>query len=90
MRTFADLRIDDDPRSSLAEHQRYSVVTHVADLTHTVLVRLPWDYPPYGLDADEQPVADAVRASMSIPFVFRSRHRGDRPRRGHAPSTRMS
>ena len=45
VRTFADLRIDDDPGSSLAEHQRYSLVIHVADVTHQVLVRLPWDYP---------------------------------------------
>jgi NTE family protein len=71
VRTFADLRIDDDPESSLAEHQRYSLVIHVADVTHQVLVRLPWDYSLYGLDADQQPIADAVRASMSIPFFFR-------------------
>ena len=71
IRTFGDLRIDDDPGSSLAEHQRYSLVVHVADLTHQVLVRLPWDYGLYGLVADEQPVADAVRASISIPFFFR-------------------
>jgi NTE family protein len=71
VRTFGDLRIDDDPGSSLAEHQRYSLVIHVADLTHKVLVRLPWDYPLYGLDADQQQIADAVRASMSIPFFFR-------------------
>lgn len=71
VRTFGDLRIDDDPGSSLAEHQRYSLVVHVADLTHKVLVRLPWDYSLYGLAADEQLVADAVRASMSIPFFFR-------------------
>jgi len=71
VRTFADLRIDDDPDTSLAEHQRYSLVIHVADLTHKVLVRLPWDYPLYDLEPDEQPIADAVRASMSIPFFFR-------------------
>jgi NTE family protein len=36
------------------------------------LVRLPWDYRRvYGLDPDEQSVADAVRASMAIPFFFR-------------------
>jgi NTE family protein len=34
-------------------------------------VRLPWDYSQYGKKADEQPVADAVRASMSIPLYFR-------------------
>jgi NTE family protein len=71
VRTFGDLRIDDDPGTSLAEHQRYSLVVHVTDLTHRVLVRLPWDYSLYGLAADEQPIADAVRASMSIPFFFR-------------------
>jgi NTE family protein len=74
VRTFGDLRIDDDPGSSLAEHQRYSLVVHVADLTHKVLVRLPWDYPLYGLDGDKQLIADAVRASMSIPFFFRPVH----------------
>jgi NTE family protein len=71
VKTFGDLRVDNDPGTSLAEHQRYSLVIHVADLTHKVLVRLPWDYPLYGLDPDEQLIADAVRASMSIPFFFR-------------------
>jgi NTE family protein len=41
-----------------------------SDVTRGRLVRLPWDYPKYGLDADEQLVADAVRASMSIPFFY--------------------
>ena len=41
-------------------------------MTTGQLVRLPWDYRRvYGLDPDEQSVADAVRASMSIPFFFR-------------------
>lgn len=43
----------------------------MADLTAGQLVRLPWDYRRlYGLDPDEQSVADAVRASMAIPFLF--------------------
>jgi NTE family protein len=33
-------------------------------------VRLPWDYPKYGLDPDQQLVADSVRASMSIPVFY--------------------
>ena len=41
-----------------------------SDVTRGRLVRLPWDYPKYGLDADDQLVADAVRASMSIPFFY--------------------
>jgi NTE family protein len=67
--TFADLAIDDD---ELPPEQRYRLVVTVADVTRGQLVRLPWDYRRvYGLDPDEQPVADAVRASMSIPFFFR-------------------
>jgi len=69
VRTFGDLAIDDD---DLPVEQRYNLVVTVADVTTGQLVRLPWDYRRvYGLDPDEQPVADAVRASMSIPFYFR-------------------
>jgi NTE family protein len=68
--TFADLRLH-DPASSLERWQAFSLVVHASDLTRRVLVRLPWDYDQYGLDADSQRVADAVRASMSIPFYFR-------------------
>ena len=41
-----------------------------SDVTRGELVRLPWDYPRYGLEADDQLVAEAVRASMSIPFFY--------------------
>jgi NTE family protein len=44
------------------------------DITRGELVRLPWDYVRYGLDPDEQPVVDAVRASMSIPIFFEPTH----------------
>ena len=67
--TFADLRIR-DPGSSLAKEQSYRLVVMAADLTTGELVRLPWDYHRYGLDPDAQSVADAVRASMSIPYFF--------------------
>lgn len=30
----------------------------------------PWDYHRYGLDPDEQRVADAVRASASVPYLY--------------------
>lgn len=67
--TFGDLALDDD---ALPVEQRYRLVVTVADTTTGQLVRLPWDYRRvYGLDPDEQSVADAVRASMSIPFFFR-------------------
>jgi NTE family protein len=69
VRTFGDLAADDQ---SLPEERRYKLVVTVADVTRGELVRLPWDYRRvYGRDPDEQSVARAVRASMSIPFFFR-------------------
>ena len=69
VRTFGDLALDDD---ELPPERRYRLVVSAADVTTGQLVRLPWDYRRvYGLDPDEQSVADAVRASMSIPFFFR-------------------
>ena len=68
VRTFGDLAVDDD---HLLPERRYKLVVTVADVTTGQMVRLPWDYHRlYGLDPDEQQVADAVRASMSIPFFF--------------------
>jgi NTE family protein len=67
--TFADLAITD---RNLPPEQRYRLVVTVADVTLGQLVRLPWDYQRiYGLDPDEQSVADAVRASTAIPFFYR-------------------
>jgi NTE family protein len=68
VRTWRDLRVDDP---SLPPEQRYRLVVTCSDLTLGQLVRFPWDYRSvYGLDPDSQPVADAVRASMAIPFLF--------------------
>jgi NTE family protein len=70
--TFGDLRISeaDDPESALPEDQRYRLVVMASDISKGQLVRLPWDYRRYGLEADDMRVVDAVRASMSIPFFF--------------------
>lgn len=69
VRTFADLALDD---GELPPEQRYKLVVTCADVTLGRLIRLPWDYRGvYGLDPDRQLVADAVRASMSIPLLFR-------------------
>lgn len=70
VRTFGDLKITDDPTTSLPPERRYRLVVHTADISSGVLVRLPWDYARYGLDPDSQLIADAVRASMSIPFFY--------------------
>lgn len=67
--TFGDLRID-DPGASPSDARAYRLVVMTSDVTRARLVRLPWDYDQYGLEPDEQRVADAVRASMSIPFFY--------------------
>ena len=69
VRTFGDLRTD-DPGDDGSLHARYSLVVTASDVSRQRFVRFPWDYPDYGLDPDEQPVVDAVRASASIPFFF--------------------
>lgn len=70
VRTFGDLRLPPDPGSDLPQEHRYGLVVLASDVSRRRLARLPWDYRYYGLDPDEQPVADAVRASASIPFFF--------------------
>jgi NTE family protein len=48
-----------------------------ADVTRGQLLRLPWDYERYGLDPDAQRVVDAVRASISVPYLFEPARLGD-------------
>jgi NTE family protein len=67
--TFRDLAID-DPDPQEPPERRYRLVVRCLDVVQRRVVRLPWDYERYGLDPDEQAVAQAVRASMSIPFVY--------------------
>lgn len=66
VRTFGDLRTGED-----SEQYAWSLVVTASDLSRRRLVRVPWDLPAYGLDADEFPVARAVRASAAIPLFFR-------------------
>jgi NTE family protein len=67
--TFADLKLA-DPEGDLPPERSYRLVVMASDVSRGRLVRLPWDYPEYGLKPDEQPIAEAVRASMSIPFFY--------------------
>jgi NTE family protein len=67
--TFGDLRIE-DPGASPSDVKAYRLVVMTSDVTRARLVRLPWDFEQYGLDPETQRVADAVRASMSIPFFY--------------------
>jgi NTE family protein len=79
--TWADLRMDDAP-SWIPPSQRYSLVVRCLDVVHRRVVRLPWDYHRYNLDPDTQSVAEAVRASMSVPMVFAPVKIGERDRGG--------
>ncbi len=67
--TWADLRLQ-EPEDWIPERERYRLVVRCLDVVNRRVVRLPWDYHRYGLDPDTQSVADAVRASMSVPLVF--------------------
>jgi NTE family protein len=70
VRTFGDLRRD-DPGASSPEQLMSRLVVMASDVTHGRLRRLPDDYPALGVEEPGAvPVADAVRASMSIPFFF--------------------
>lgn len=71
VRTFGDLRRTDGADDvNLPPERRYRLVVTATDITRGRLLRLPWDYELLGLDPDEQLVADAVRASISIPLYF--------------------
>lgn len=71
VRTWADLK-ENDPASSLPPSQQYKLVVIVSDVSRGLMLRLPWDYEPLlGMDPDTASVADAIRASASIPFFFR-------------------
>jgi NTE family protein len=69
--TFGELRSSDpDADPNIPDDRRYRLVVTATDVTNGRLLRLPWDYPSLGLDPDRQLVADAVRASISIPLFF--------------------
>jgi NTE family protein len=71
VRTFGDLRRSDPGAdANLPAERAYKLVVMATDVTNGRLLRLPWDYAAIGLDPDEQLVADAVRASISIPLYF--------------------
>jgi NTE family protein len=72
VRTFGDLKltVEDDPGMSVPAGHDYRLLVHTSDITRGQLVHLPWDYPLYGSEPDQQDVVTAVRASMSIPFFF--------------------
>ncbi|HEX8930453.1 MAG TPA: patatin-like phospholipase family protein [Actinomycetota bacterium] len=88
VRTWGDLKItrQDDPDSALPPERSYKLVVIVSDVSDNRLLRLPWDYGRLGVgpgQVDEMPVADAVRASASIPFFFQPCMLNVPGRKGH-------
>jgi NTE family protein len=77
VRTFADLKLTEPWAKKLPPEQRYKLVVVVSDISQGRMLRLPWDYAKYGLDPDQQLVAEAVRGSMSIPFFYQPAHLKD-------------
>ena len=70
VRTWGDLRVPGASAHTPVEH-RYRLVVIVSDVSRGRMLKLPWDYERLlGLAPDGLPVADAVRASASIPFFF--------------------
>jgi NTE family protein len=74
--TFADLKLRSDEFTDLPVEKAYKLVVVTADITKGELVYLPWDFHKYGLNPDEQSVAAAVRASISIPYFYKPAHLG--------------
>ena len=72
--TKCDLQrtLSTDNDASFLAGRNYRLVAHTSDITRGELVRLPWDYPIYGHTPNLEDPVDAVRASMSIPFFFRT------------------
>jgi NTE family protein len=72
--TFADLPLPDDPGADPdlgAADRAFRLVVTATDITRGRGLRLPWDYrEAFGLDPRTQPVAAAVRMSLSIPLFF--------------------
>lgn len=69
--TWGDLRIA-GTTSRTPVQDRYRLVVIVSDVSRGRMLRLPWDYERLlGFAPDAMPVADAIRASASIPFFFR-------------------
>jgi NTE family protein len=69
--TWRDLRLPGTTSRTPIEHC-YKLVVIVSDVSRGRMLRLPWDCERLlGSDPDQLSVADAVRASASIPFFFR-------------------
>jgi len=69
--TFSSMPYVDDGADPALGSQQYRLVVMASDISAGRLRRLPWDAEVFGESPGDMPVADAVRASMSIPFFFK-------------------
>ncbi|CAM5409474.1 hypothetical protein SALBM135S_01420 [Streptomyces alboniger] len=82
--TFGQLRREDGDDDPVASPYRLAVV--VSDISRGRVLRLPEDYRALcGINPDTARVADAVRASASIPFYFRPMRLRPGPAQGRRP-----
>jgi len=65
--TFGDLKLD---LSDYSSERAYKLVALAANISKGRLLRFPWDLSDYDLNADQQKISKAVRASISIPFFY--------------------
>ncbi len=68
--TFADLRLEGADAQGVPPQRRWALLVTATDVSRRRAVRLPEDYPRYGLDPDAQRVVDAVAASAALPLVI--------------------
>jgi NTE family protein len=81
-RTFADL-IHPDAAEGVEDRFRYRVVVMASDISCRQLLKLPQSARHLDLEPDALPIAEAVRMSMSLPFVFKPVREVDRSGNEH-------
>ena len=69
VRTFADLRLDDDPGISRPPSEQYRL-SLIASTQDGKLVYFPRDFVTLGFDPDSQPVTTALLAATATPDFF--------------------
>lgn len=68
--TFSDLALPAACCEDIPPDRRYRLVVTASDVSTATPALFPWDDPRYGVRPGSQPVADAVRMSLSVPYYF--------------------
>jgi len=70
VRTFGDLRLPTAYGQGVPADRQYRLVVTASDVSTATPAFFPWDGLRYGCGPESQPVADAVRMSLSVPYYF--------------------